>query len=122
MRPAHRDPKLRQLLGERARDMRGAPTWSEQTLWRYLGGSRLGTRFIRQAPVGRMVVDFLAPAASLAVEIDGPYHQRRAAADARRESKLRRLGLRVLRLPAELVEKDVARAVELVREALRSAP
>jgi len=118
MRRVHRDPKLAALLAARAGEMRAAPTWSEQTLWRYLKGSQLGARFIRQAPVGRFVVDFLAPGAWLAVEIDGGYHERRAAADARRERKLRALGYRILRLEAELVERDVVAAVERVREAL----
>jgi hypothetical protein len=49
---------------------------------------------------------------------DGGYHERRAAADARRERNLRALGYRILRLEAELAERDVAAAVERVREAL----
>jgi very-short-patch-repair endonuclease len=106
----------------RSSAMRAAPTWSEELLFRELSCSKLGVRFIRQAPVGRFVVDLLAPAALLAVEVDGGWHSRRTAADARRDEKLRRLGIRVLRIPAELVERDVARAVELVRAALRAPP
>jgi very-short-patch-repair endonuclease len=52
------------------------------------------------------------------VEVDGNYHARRRGADARRDAKLRRLGYRVLRLPAALVMNDLKAAVELVREAL----
>jgi very-short-patch-repair endonuclease len=118
MSRAHRDPKLRQLLAVRASAMRHSGTWSEQHLFRQLSRSALGVRFIRQAPVGRFVVDLLAPAVGLAVEVDGGWHRRRTAADARRDEKLRRLGIRVLRIPAELVERDVAQAVELVRRAL----
>ena len=40
------------------------------------------------------------PSAKLLIEIDGAYHQRRRAADSRRERKLGRLGYRVLRLDA----------------------
>jgi very-short-patch-repair endonuclease len=54
----------------------------------------------------------------LVVEVDGGYHERRSAADARRERALVRLGYRVLRLEAELVMKDLPAAVALVREAL----
>jgi very-short-patch-repair endonuclease len=115
-------PKLNAVLGERAAVMRAAPTWSEALLFRHLNRFALGVRFIRQAPVGRFVVDLLAPSARLVVEIDGLYHQRRAGADARRERKLRRLGFRVLRLEAGLVERDVAQAVELVRAALGAPP
>jgi crossover junction endodeoxyribonuclease RuvC/BirA family biotin operon repressor/biotin-[acetyl-CoA-carboxylase] ligase len=118
---AHPHPKFRAVLAERAHALRDAPTASEQLLWSRLRSQKLGVRFIRQAPVGRFVVDFLAPAASLAVEIDGGYHSRRAAADASRQRKLVRLGFRVLRIEASLVEGDIERAVELVRQALHAS-
>jgi very-short-patch-repair endonuclease len=69
-------------------------------------------------PLDNFIVDFLAPRARLVVEVDGSYHERRRSADARRDSKLRRLGYRVLRLPAALVMNDLKAAVELVRAAL----
>jgi very-short-patch-repair endonuclease len=119
---AHRDLELQAWLGRAADGLRATPTWSEQLLFRHLSRSELGVRFVRQAVLGRhWVVDLLAPKARLVVEIDGLYHQRRAGADARRERKLRRLGYRVLRLQAGLVERDVAQAVELIKAALRAA-
>ena len=66
----------------------------------------------------RFIVDFVAPQVRLVVEVDGGYHAQRAAADARRDSKLRRLGYRVLRIPAALVMKDLRGALELVRAEL----
>lgn len=57
--------------------------------------------------LGRFIADFVAPVARLVVEVDGAYHARLGAADARRDIALVRLGYRVLRLPAELVEQDV---------------
>jgi very-short-patch-repair endonuclease len=75
--------------------------------------------FRRQVVLGNhFIVDFLAPHARLVVEVDGSYHAQRRAADARRDSKLRRLGYRVIRLPAALVVRDLHAAVELVRAAL----
>jgi very-short-patch-repair endonuclease len=69
---------------------------------------------------GSFIVDFLAPAARLAVEVDGPYHARRRAADARRDRVPRRLGYRVLRLKAEVVlarpEEAVARIIAALAE------
>jgi very-short-patch-repair endonuclease len=50
--------------------------------------------------------------------VDGLYHARRQRADARRDRKLARLGYRVLRLPAALVQHRLAEAVALVRAAL----
>lgn len=52
------------------------------------------------------------------MEVDGGYHAERCAADARRDEKLRRAGLRVVRVPAELLVGDLERAVECVRGAL----
>jgi very-short-patch-repair endonuclease len=108
-----------QLLEARAHGLRKAPTVSESALWAELRGKKLGVSFRRQVPLaGRCVADFVAPAQRLIVEVDGGYHARRVAADARRERALRRLGYRVLRLEAELVMKDLPAAVALVREAL----
>jgi very-short-patch-repair endonuclease len=54
----------------------------------------------------------------LVVEVDGPYLERRATADARRERVLRRLGYRVLRLEAALVLGALPVALARVRAAL----
>jgi very-short-patch-repair endonuclease len=98
---------------------RAAPTASEARLWSALSGGKLGVQFRRQVPIGkRFIVDFLAPRARLVVEVDGSYHAQRRAADARRDSKLRRLGYHVLRIPAGLVVSDLQAAVELVRAAV----
>jgi very-short-patch-repair endonuclease len=98
---------------------RAALTESEARLWSALSAGQLGVSFRRQVPLGnRFIVDFLASRAGLVVEVDGGYHARRGAADARRDAKLRRLGYRVLRLPAALVMNDLTAAVELVRAAL----
>ena len=71
--------------------------------------------------LGRFIVDFVAPSARLIVEVDGGWHAGRDAADARRDAALGRLGCRVLRLPAELVEREVEVAVARVRDALGGA-
>ena len=109
------------VLDIRARDMRFNPTRSEERLWRAIRGGQLGVAFRRQLPIGRYIVDFLAPQASLVVEVDGSYHARRRGADERRDRWLRRAGYRVLRLDAELVLKDVAAAVAQIVRALDSA-
>ncbi len=71
------------LLHQRARVMRAAPTLSEARLWARLSGSQLGVAFRRQVVLGEYIIDFLAPACRLVVEVDGPYHARRLRADAR---------------------------------------
>jgi very-short-patch-repair endonuclease len=108
----------RQLLAKRALAMRTSPTTSEDALWRMLRSQQLGVRFRRQVPIGRFVVDFLAPSHRLVVEVDGGYHLARAHLDARRDSALARLGYRVLRIEAPLVLAQPAAALARIRDAL----
>ena len=98
--------------------MRQALTSSERALWEALRCRKLGVQFRRQVVFGNFILDFVAPSARLVVEVDGGYHAERRGADARRDSKLQRAGLVVLRLPAELVLTDLAAAVGRVRAAL----
>jgi very-short-patch-repair endonuclease len=74
--------------------------------------------FRRQVRVGPFIADFLAAGPRLVVEVDGGYHTARRTADTRRDRKLARLGYRVLRIEASLVERNLAEAVAMVREAL----
>ena len=101
--------------------MRWAPEPSEAQLWAAINRRQLGVQFRRQVVVGKFIADFLAAEASLIVEVDGGYHARRHAADARRDAKLERLGYRVLRLDAQLVMEALPVAVGRVREALASS-
>ncbi len=109
------------LLAQRASSMREAPTHSEERLWQQLRSSKLGVSFRRQAVLGgKYIADFVAPKAKVVVEVDGPYHQRRVQADARRQRALERLGYRVVRVTDEMVETELPRALALIRTALGS--
>jgi very-short-patch-repair endonuclease len=123
MRQRHSSPHRSELLAQRAGMMRTAATTpSEELLWQQLRGRQLGTAFKRQVPLaGRFIVDFWASSPRLAVEVDGPYHALRTSADGRRDRALARLGYRVLRLDAELVVRDMASALALIRAALGQA-
>ena len=118
-RPSSSSPHLARRQGL-ARNMREQPTNSERLLWAELSAGKLGVWFRRQVVVGTSIVDFMAPARKLVVEIDGGYHAdaRRQRADARRDELLERSGYRVLRLPAELVLDNLPEAVQLVVAAL----
>lgn len=101
---------------------RAAPTYTEAILWQALSGSQLGVGFRRQVVIGRYIADFLAPSGKLVVEVDGgvPSTTARVRADARRDRYLARLGYRVLRLPAAMVQHQLRQAVALIGEALRA--
>lgn len=106
------------VLASRAAAMRSAPTTAEALLWRALSGSRLGVAFRRQVVLGEHIADFYCAEARLVVEVDGGYHAGRAAADARRDRALSKLGCRVLRLPNELVLQHFPQAIAAVLTAL----
>jgi very-short-patch-repair endonuclease len=99
---------------------RASPTLTEAILWQVLSGSKLGVGFRRQVPIGRYIADFVAPSRKLVVEVDGGYHALPAQvrADARRDRYLAKLGYRVVRLPAAMVQHQLAEAVALVVAAL----
>jgi very-short-patch-repair endonuclease len=122
MRSSTRSSSTPAIVTQHARAMRSALTASEQRLWLALRGGALGVWFRRQVPLGRFIGDFVAASARLVVEVDGGYHARRRAADARRDRALQRLGYRVLRLDAELVRHDLYEALEQIRAALRVGP
>ena len=106
------------VLASRAASVRSAPTPGERVLWAALRGGRLGVRFTRQVVLGDYIADFLCPASRLVVEIDGGYHARCSAEDARRDARLARRGYRTLRLPEQLVLSDLGEALWRIQAAL----
>lgn len=104
-----------------ARRLRKTMTLSEIALWTALRGKRLeGLRFRRQHPLGPYVVDFYCAAHRLAVEVDGAVHLSEAGAerDSARDLWISRQGVRVVRIPGELVLGDVDAALRIISEAV----
>jgi len=67
---------------------------------------------------GLFIADFIAPSIKLIVEVDGAIHARKQSSDERRDRKLQRAGFRVVRISSQLVLRDLAAAIALVRAAL----
>jgi very-short-patch-repair endonuclease len=106
-------------LTQFAREMRKAPTRSEALLWAQLRGRKIGPRVRRQHVLHPCIVDFYVASHRLVVEIDGGIHARQRIYDARRDAFLvHTYGVRIVRIYASLVERDVLAAVALVRNAL----
>ncbi|HSQ62849.1 MAG TPA: endonuclease domain-containing protein [Polyangiaceae bacterium] len=114
-------PPLSRCLA-RARLMRRQPTPSEALLWAALRRNRLGVHFRRQHVVGAFIVDFACLARSLVVEVDGGVHRDAdvAFADGRRQAALEALGLRILRVGAAQVERDLPAVLARIRGALEA--
>ena len=89
---------------------------SEALLWNALRDRRfLDIKFRRQHVMHPYIVDFFASALKLVVEVDGGYHADRVAQDAARDLDLvGYYGVRVVRIEAELVERDLPAALRLL--------
>ena len=106
-----------QLLEERARIMRFAPTRSEEWLWRRLSGSKTGFGFRRQLVIGEHIVDFACTKVRLVVEVDGAYHEERARPDGARDRALSMLGWHVLRIAEHEVFEEFEGVVQRIARA-----
>ncbi len=103
-------------LYERAKEMRRNPTEPEKRLWRCLSNSQIeGLKFRRQEVIGPYIADFMCPARSLIVEVDGDTHDE--AKDRLRDDVLAQFGFSVLRV----TNADVMGNAEGVVEAIRYA-
>jgi len=109
-------PEVRRKMTEIAREFRKEPTKSEAILWQALRGKKLdGVKFRRQQPVGYFVVDFYNSVYRLVVEVDGLIHDNQVEADRARQDILELVGLNVLRIKAETIEKSLPVALNEIR-------
>ena len=105
------NPRLKQF----ARDLRRQSTLAEVLLWQHLKrGQRRGIDFHRQKPIDEYIVDFFAPAAMLAVEIDGDSHRLKGPEDDERQRRLEALEVRLLRFDDRLVKTDLDAVVRAI--------
>lgn len=109
-------PEIRRKMIEVARQFRKEPTRSEAMLWQALRGKKLdGIKFRRQQPIGNFVVDFYNSVYRLVVEVDGSVHDSQIELDRERQTILEQLGLNVLRVKSEDVEKNLSSVLETIR-------
>ena len=99
-------PPRHPLAIQRARRLRRDMTDAERVLWWHLSNNGLETKWRRQEPVGRYIVDFLTYRHRLIVELDGSQHAE-SSYDRKRDGYLRDLGFQVLRFWNEDVFEEV---------------
>jgi very-short-patch-repair endonuclease len=109
-----RGPDMRSMLGEvrgshimrdnanlnAAKLLRQSETLPEKKLWEQLRSRNCGGfKFVRQAPIGPYIADFVCRKKMLIVELDGWTHStpEELAHDTRRTAYLNNLGYRVVR-------------------------
>jgi very-short-patch-repair endonuclease len=108
---------LRFIETHRARDLRRSATNAERILWQRLKNRGLASfKFVRQAPVGPYIADFLYREAKLVVEIDGATHStaEEIASDAFRTRFLEEQGFGVIRFTNQAVFESVDGVLETI--------
>jgi very-short-patch-repair endonuclease len=103
------------------RGLRKNATDAEHRLWSRLRGQQLGVKFRRQYSVDVYVLDFYAPGAKLAIEVDGASHFTPAGEDhdRARTEHLSRFGIKVVRVTNVDVLENLDGVVEAIMQALR---
>ncbi|HXK32560.1 MAG TPA: endonuclease domain-containing protein [Dehalococcoidia bacterium] len=112
-----------QKTKQAARDLRRRATPAEALLWQALRNRQLdGRKFRRQQVIGPFVVDFYCAEERLVVEVDGAIHDEpsQAALDAARQQVLEDLEMRFVRLPNDLVVRDLPTALARICAAFRT--
>ena len=101
-----------------AKLLRQFSTQSEQQLWEALRKTSWGKDVLRQQRVLGWIADLYFVRQSLVIEIDGDIHQTRLLTDLHRDRVMEGRGMRVLRIPAMLVSRDIDGVLEQIRAAL----
>ena len=99
--------------------MRRHPTQAEAQLWSRLRGRQLdGLKFRRQHIIAGYIADFYCPAIHLAVEVDGPHHQRQRQQDEFRSEVLAQCGVRVVRVSVDAVMNHLDEVIRYIRQVI----
>ena len=88
----------------------------EGLLWQVLRTRPEGLKFRRQHPLGPFIADFYCASAKVVVEVDGAMHgiEDRAASDFRRDAWISEQGLRIVRIFAVDVMRDLDAVVRMI--------
>jgi very-short-patch-repair endonuclease len=105
-----------------AKVLRGNMTDAERRLWYFLRAHRFkGTKFKRQATIGKYIVDFVCFEKHLVIEVDGGQHADNPA-DQQRTRWLEDQGFRVLRFWNNEVLKNTGGVLDSIMTAIETAP
>ena len=95
-------------LVEKARKLRYNATTGEKRLWKYISRKQIhGYDFDRQTPIDAYIVDFFCKRLRLAIELDGQYHDFKVEYDERRQNRIQRFGVKVIRFEEKAVLEDI---------------
>ncbi len=87
----------------------------EKKLWRRLRCEKTEFRFRRQYPAGPFFLDFYCPEVKVCVEVDGFTHEFSIKRDAKRDAWLTSKAIRVIRIDAFWIGKDIDSVVAHIK-------
>jgi very-short-patch-repair endonuclease len=109
-------------INAKARQLRRSMTLAERTLWRVIRDKQINdSRFRRQRPIGKYIVDFVCLETKLILEVDGGQHADQVEYDAVRTAFLESLGYRVLRFWNNDVLQNTDGVVTVILGALEAS-
>ena len=76
---------------------------------------QLGVEFHRQVPIDHFIVDFYCHEIMLAIEVDGRHHDYQIIEDSRRQARLEKHGIIVVRFTNDEVEQGMEGVLERLR-------
>ncbi|MDX1766594.1 MAG: class I tRNA ligase family protein, partial [Arenibacter troitsensis] len=115
------DSDIYGVLLERAQEMRKNPTKAEALLWEALRNKNLNSKFRRQHPISRYIVDFVCLERELIVEVDGEVHQYQLSKDSERQLLLeQKKGYTVLRFTNDEVLNNIDEVILKIEKSLSS--
>ncbi len=102
-------------LKTNARALRKNMTPEEKIFW-YQFLKNLSVPFYRQRIIGNYIADFYCPAAKLVIELDGSQHFSDSGLlyDAKRDEFMKGNGLKVLRIPNNEIQNNLAGVADLI--------
>jgi len=115
------DSSMIGILLDRAKEMRKNPTPAEDKLWQALRRKNLDTKFRRQHPVYKYIVDFICLEKKLIIEVDGKIHDYQLDKDAQRTLELeQKKGFTVIRFTNEEVISNLETVIKKIEDVLGS--
>jgi very-short-patch-repair endonuclease len=115
-------PNYSRRLVSNARRLRREMTDAERRLWAILRADQTATKFRRQVPYGRYILDFYSHEAKLNIEVDGSQHytEEGRMKDQIRDAELRSHGIEVMRFSDSDVLTNIVGVGEAIFEKLKS--
>jgi len=114
---------------ERCRQLRRDSTESEDNLWQFLRNRNVDRmKFNRQHPIIHFsldkkyyffIADFYCHQEKLVIEVDGRIHESQREYDEGRNTIMKELGLKILRVTNDQVEKEMEKVIQLIREVVK---